>query len=128
MKKLASRTKEFLRRTKKLSSSASSTVDHHQPSKEEVAACPSSDPAAGAVDGEEPTSVLETSVTLVEAVNTKSSPTNEIASEAGEVEATDPKSLWDLAYDALREEKLDVVEAYEALLDETGSYLADASS
>ncbi|KAK1756048.1 hypothetical protein QBC47DRAFT_178875 [Echria macrotheca] len=53
--------------------------------------------------------------------------TNETPLEASE-EATDQRSLWDLAYDALRKEKPDVVEAYETLLADTRPYLADASS
>ncbi|KAL8299133.1 hypothetical protein RB593_009145 [Gaeumannomyces tritici] len=46
----------------------------------------------------------------------------------GGATATSSESLWDLAYEALRKEKPEVVQAYEELLSKMSFYLANASS
>ncbi|KAI1132729.1 hypothetical protein F5Y10DRAFT_292416 [Nemania abortiva] len=55
-------------------------------------------------------------------------PRNITTPEDGRDATTGPKSLWDLAYEALREEKPGVVESYEELLFKTLPYLRKASS
>ncbi|KAL8296144.1 hypothetical protein RB600_001571 [Gaeumannomyces tritici] len=46
----------------------------------------------------------------------------------GGTTATNSESLWDLAYEALRKEKPEVVQAYEELLSKMSFYLANTSS
>ncbi|KLU92875.1 hypothetical protein, variant, partial [Magnaporthiopsis poae ATCC 64411] len=74
-------------------------------------------------------SASNTATTLAEPAPSESCTTsNKTTPKDGGVTATDSRSLWDLAYEALRKEKPEVVQAYEELLFKMSPYLANASS
>lgn len=66
--------------------------------------------------------------TSVELLHSESCPTNNnpIPNDGGATAAS--KFSWDLAYEALREEKPEIVQAYEELLSKTFPYLKNTSS
>ncbi|TLD17323.1 uncharacterized protein PgNI_01055, partial [Pyricularia grisea] len=79
------------------------------------------------VDEAEVTNASNTA-TSAELLPSKSCPTNNkpIPNDGGAT--ADSTSSWDLAYEALREEKPEIVQAYEELLSKTSSYLEKTSS
>ncbi|KAL8402117.1 hypothetical protein RB596_008760 [Gaeumannomyces avenae] len=74
-------------------------------------------------------SASNTATTLAEPAPSESCTTsNKTTPKDGGATATDSRSLWDLAYEALRKEKPKVMQAYEELLFKMSPYLANASS
>ncbi|KAI3335237.1 hypothetical protein F4824DRAFT_465195 [Ustulina deusta] len=97
---------------------------HHEKDKDDIVAEPSSSSQVTA-----PSSVPKTTTTLVgPAILSEFCEANNLTPKDDGATTLGPQSLWDLAYDALRKEKPEVVEAYEELLFKVLPYMANTSS
>ncbi|RWA10551.1 hypothetical protein EKO27_g4558 [Xylaria grammica] len=106
------------------------SVDHDQGRRGSITEAPISSQAVNRPESPTVSRASRTSVATVEStILSNSCVTNDATTPGGGRAAMiGPKSLWDLAYNSLREERPDVVGAYEELLSKTLPSLANASS